>query len=218
MQIANDFWNQQTYGDSRVQNKSQSATDFADVFKNFSCAGVGELSGDALFSGITVVGNKTISASVYYSKNYSPDNPVYAVKGVNIDGTRFEKEINVNDVDPRNANHIEMQALRAHLIANGKMSDIGAMMNPFSGVFGSSYTNPDAFTKADWLAPMGQMMEWQRANNNLEGYNRFMDIIDALMEHIQKSKDQVLFEHQSRASNPDRETDLASLFLSFRPS
>jgi len=188
MQVANDLWNQQAYGIGSSQNKSQSVADFADImFKNLknnnNIVGAIELSKEAIFNNgtFTRIGNQALNFSVYYSENHSSDNPVYVVKGKNIDGTRFETEVNVNDVDPRNASVVEMQALLAHFKVNGQ-----TFANPFLDTLGFIGTgdnakNANAFTKLDFLTPLTQMMECQEVNGNWEKYHQCKKLIDALI-------------------------------------
>ena len=209
MQVANTLLNQLAYGSNSVQNKSQSATDFAVALENNlppTSASIELRSGALVSGGIFTDGGRAMSASVYYSENHSPDNPVYTVRGKNIDGTPFEIDVNINNVDPRNASFIEMQALYAHLETTGQASD-RIIMNPFLSVFAGSYTNPDAFTKADFLAPMMQMMEWQEANKNWDGYNHYKKLIDVLMDYIQKHKEQT----ELALQNIDSDIDLLDL-------
>jgi len=185
MQIANDFWNQQTSSTSGRKNKSQPATDFANILgdlrDNFSHTY--EVSKDAIVSGgLISTRNSGINASVYYSDKHSSDNPVYVVKGKNADGTRFETKINVNDVDPRNASFVEMLALQAHLNPSGQPNGFAGITNPFA-----DKEKADAFTKADFIASMIQMMEWHEANKDWENYHRYKKSIDTLMNHVNSS-------------------------------
>jgi len=195
MQPANDFWNQQSYDNSSVQNKSRSETNFATVLEDNSHTDKIEASPSLSFPdlwlpgvAITYMGwnidGKWLNASVYHSENHSPDNPVYLVKGYNVDGTPFESEINVNDVDPRNASFIEMQALYAHLKMSGqKPPGFLVLLNPSKSVFVADHANPDAFTKADFLAPVRQMVEWS-GSNRLGNYNPYKKLIDVLMNYV----------------------------------
>ena len=56
---------------------------------------------DALYTAATrLPGGGYMNASVYKSANFSSDNPVMLVKGTNVDGTPFEVEVNINDINP----------------------------------------------------------------------------------------------------------------------
>ena len=66
---------------------------------------------DMLFSG----GNGTgLSFYIKYAEESTEDNPVVIAKGIDENGKEFEKKININDINLRNASFVEMSALEAH--------------------------------------------------------------------------------------------------------
>ena len=66
---------------------------------------------DMLFSG----GNGTgLSFYIKYAEESTEDNPVVIAKGVDENGKEFEKKININDINLRNASFVEMSALEAY--------------------------------------------------------------------------------------------------------
>lgn len=67
---------------------------------------------DALFSICHVPTGET--ANVYKAENYTEDNPVYIVKGRDINGNDYEQEINVNDINPNKCSYIEVLAWSVH--------------------------------------------------------------------------------------------------------
>lgn len=127
--------------------------------------------------------------SVYKSENYSEDNPVMLVKGINSDETRFEVEINIKDINPKSASLVELAALEGHDIARGKKdSSFASSYIPSAMLSQQLFGNrayidsrADAFTKMDFIPALSVLMEMQRANSNWDGYMRFKQIIDALL-------------------------------------
>lgn len=67
---------------------------------------------DALFSVCHVPTGET--ANIYKADDYTEDNPVYLVKGRDINGNDYEHEINVNKIDPNNCSYIELLTWSVH--------------------------------------------------------------------------------------------------------
>lgn len=143
-----------------------------------------QLDGNALVSGgVRVPGGGMMSASVFKAENFSHDNPVMLVKGKDVDGSPFEVEVNINDVNPKNASFIEMFALDGYLAANGKPSSVtraaaGAMAanNALSG--------NNASTKFDFVTPLLEHLETQRFHNNWEAVAWLTPVVDTLLNHM----------------------------------
>ena len=142
------------------------------------------LDSSALISaGMRLPGGGWMNASVFKSESFSDDNPVFLVRGTDTNGRPFESEININNVNPRNASFIEMMALDGYFASKGQplgatRGAVGAM----SGIRGSY----DAFSKFDFLPPLQEMMQAQRVNGNLNGYLQYRNIIDSLFDFIAK--------------------------------
>lgn len=67
---------------------------------------------DALLSICHVPTGET--ANVYKAYSYSEENPVYIVKGKDINGNDYEQEINVNEIDTDNCSYVEILAWSVH--------------------------------------------------------------------------------------------------------
>ncbi len=66
---------------------------------------------DMIYSG----GNGTgCSFYIKYAEESTEYNPVVVAKGVDENGKEFEMKIAINDINPSNANLVEMRALEAH--------------------------------------------------------------------------------------------------------
>lgn len=66
-----------------------------------------------------------LSYKIDYAENSTPENPIMIATGVDENGTPFEQELVLKDIDPRNATIVEFRALEAHL-NGGKMASVGA--------------------------------------------------------------------------------------------
>ena len=65
-----------------------------------------------------------LSYKIDYAENSTPENPIMIATGVDENGTPFEQELVLKDIDPRNATIVEFRALEAHL-NGGKMASVG---------------------------------------------------------------------------------------------
>jgi hypothetical protein len=145
-----------------------------------------QLHGEALISAaMRVPGGGMMSASVFKSENFSAQNPVMLVKGTDVNGSPFEVEININNVDPNNASFVEMFALDGYFAANGKPSSTTraaardmAIQDALTG------TANNAFTKFDFVTHLMEHFETQRFHNNWESVAWLNPVADNLMNHI----------------------------------
>lgn len=103
------------------------------------------------------------SANVYRSELYSEDNPVYLVKGIDINGNEYEQEINVNLVNPGNCSFVELLALNVH---KGESKNSLLQMSILKDAAGdNSY-----FDKVDYLSNAYKKMAEQQKIGNWESY------------------------------------------------
>ena len=147
------------------------------------------LRGDALVSaGIRLPGAGTMSASVFKPESFSSDNPIILVKGIDADGTPFEVEINVNNVDPRSASLVEMFALDGYFASKGQAlnstRNAVALMRAQESL-GTEFSLVDAFTQLNFIRPLQKMMWIQRKAGNWEGFMNLKHIVDTLPQHRQ---------------------------------
>ncbi len=120
---------------------------------------------DALFS---IQDAKTgESANVYRADEYSEDNPIYLVKGIDKNGKEYEQTVDVSKVNPNSCSYTELLALNAH---NGKRSDSNFMTMAIlkDKMEGSSYHE-----KTDYMAMAYELMDDMKTLGNWEGYLRY---------------------------------------------
>ncbi|MDR1842012.1 MAG: hypothetical protein LBQ86_08865 [Holophagales bacterium] len=173
-------------------------TSFADVLATNSVNSqvvTMALDGKALLSGaFQMPGGGYVGINVYKSENYSEDNPVMLVKGTNADGKPYEVEVNINDLNPRNASLIELFALQCYYVANGKelwpgLDALSALrQQEFGNIPGlaDSFMNgiADIFTKLDFIPVIKETMEIQHFHGNREGYTHYKNVIDVLLSIV----------------------------------
>jgi len=130
------------------------------------------------------VGNQWVSGSVFWSKNSTDDNPIMIVKGTDVDGSPLEVEVEIKNVNLKNASIIEMIALNGYLAEKGfeqplpiidRSSLSGEIVNPFT----------DGLTKYDFYTVLMDFLERQRFHKNWQSYTPVKAAIEALKTVIQ---------------------------------
>jgi hypothetical protein len=162
---------------SRPKNTNVSNNNFS-----ISEQGLMNLDSSALVSmSLRLPGGGWASASVFKHENHSDRNPLFIIRGVDINGEKFEKTVDVNRVSPYSMNFIEMMALDGHFATQGKA--IGAARSVI-GALGAGLGTYNVFTMFDGMKPIEEMMVFQRANRNLRGYFHYKNIVDTLTNHM----------------------------------
>ena len=107
------------------------------------------------------------SANVYRADDFSEDNPVYLVKGTDINGNEYEQTVDVSKVNPNSCSYTEMLALNAH---TGNKSDSNFMTMAIlkDKMDGTSYHE-----KADYIAMAHELMNDMKTIGNWDGYLRY---------------------------------------------
>lgn len=135
---------------------------------------------DALFSMQHVKTGEC--ANIYRADDYSEDNPVYLVKGIDKNGKEYEQRIDVNKVNPNHCSYIEMLALNLH---TGNKSDADFLR---MSVLKDKAGNASYHEKADYMAMAQELMNDMKTLGNWEGYLRYDKWInDILAFKTQKS-------------------------------
>lgn len=107
------------------------------------------------------------SANVYRADDFSEDNPVYLVKGTDINGNEYEQTVDVSKVNPNSCSYTEMLALNAH---TGNKSDSNFMTMSIlkDKMDGTSYHE-----NADYMAMAHELMNDMKTIGNWDGYLRY---------------------------------------------
>lgn len=105
------------YGNTGKTNKTAN-TDAETIYsqQTMKCTACGDkktmLCRDALFSMASFVTGESVN--VYKAEEFSEENPVYLVKGVDSKGNEYEQTINANEVNPNNCTWLELSVLNVH--------------------------------------------------------------------------------------------------------
>lgn len=145
-------------------------------------AGVKEMSGsnnvvhidpDAIFSIHHVKTGE--SANVYRADDYSKDNPVYLVKGIDKSGNEYEQTVDVSKVNPNRCSYTEMLALNAHTgdKSNSNFMTMSILKDKADGV---SYHE-----KTDCMAMAYGLLNDMKTLGNWDGYLRYGKWINDMM-------------------------------------
>ena len=131
---------------------------------------------DALFSGGMAVGSGFMNASVNWSVNSTEDNPIMLVRGTDVDGSQFEVEVAINNINPRNASVIELFALDGYAAANGQSASATR-----AAARESAMSVPNSFTPiSNLFDALKEMIESQRFHGNIDGYVQYRDLLEFL--------------------------------------
>ena len=154
--------------------ESSTKGDFGANVKGVSGAkNVVHLAPDALFSIYDAQTGE--SANVYRADDYSEENPLYLIKGMDKNGNEYEQTVDVSKVNPNSCSYKEMLALNAH---TGNKSDSNflsmAIMKDKAGT--ASYHE-----KADWLSAAYALMDDMKTLGNWDGYLRYGKWINDIM-------------------------------------
>lgn len=125
-----------------------------------------------------------------YADNSTSENPVIEVRIDKENGESQVFQININDIDPRNASQMEMFALLSHADAQG-ISDDGLGRSSYmkylecAGQAGMKATNTDDFINKiqDWTQMKDTIASDSETDNNRPEY-KWVELLGNLFEHF----------------------------------
>lgn len=126
------------------------------------------------------------STSVYKPADFDESNPVYLVKTWDAQGNVTEKEVNMNEVNPKASNVYEMYAYSCYLSDTGKYTNAEtAFMKSLPAGDDMSQFGLQSFddiysTKVDWMGIIKGWMDMQYNAGNMKGYLDFKGFYDFL--------------------------------------
>ena len=121
--------------------------------------------------GFRVPNGGWMTVNVFKAENFCEENPVMLVKGTNVCGTPFEKEVNIRGIDPQNASFVELLAFDGYSTANGRPSQtarIAARALLMQELNGKEFSEFNAFTQMDSVGALKDLLESLRKNQNYE--------------------------------------------------
>jgi len=147
------------------------------------------LDGELMWSSFRLPGGGQMTARVFKADNFSDENPIIIVRGIDVCGTKFEKEVNINNVDPHNASIVEMLALDGYFKANGLPgSTTRAFVNAMAGkeATGGNVGEISAFSTFNFVEILQNHMKLFMKNQCQNGVAWLNPILDTLMNHIEQ--------------------------------
>ena len=167
-------------------NRPQAAANYKNRADSIRDQGLSLLNSNAIVStSVRLPNGGWVSASVFKHESHTPDNPVFLVRGIDVNGDQFEMVVDVNKVNPKNAHFIELMALDGYFVSKGK--SMGLTRNAV-GALHAGLGVYDVFTRFNSLPPLHEMMVFQRANGNLGGYTQYKNLIDSIIEFMAQRK------------------------------
>lgn len=128
------------------------------------------------------------SASVYKSDAYDSANPEYRVRYWDKEGNYTDTNVQINDVDPRNASYLEMLAYTTYSDVEGFTKNaFGDFMNAAGGVNGNiTYDSDSINEKKDYMSMIKEFMQLQYDSNNLSGYLSYKELYDYINDRTER--------------------------------
>ncbi len=136
----------------------------------------------AVISEAYVVDSSAIT--VYKTRDFDPNNPIYKVKTWDKDGNVTERMVDVSQVDPTNCDTVEMYAYADNLIESGKGS-FEDIMRITGGAKHRGWENYETWsysTKMNWVDIVKDIMQEQYGFGNLKGYMEWKWFLGLLEE------------------------------------
>ncbi len=127
-------------------------------------------SDDAIYVGESPDGQ---SFSIYRSEDDAEGNPLLTIKGTDQEGNQYEQQVNPLTVDLQNASYVEVMAVNAYLVDQGKLdaNDLCAFERP----------TEDNLEKADYMKSLRQWRDTQYDVGNMVGYHKAANVCNALV-------------------------------------
>lgn len=167
--------------DRNTSNTKEANGEFQN--KVLKCVSAGEqnviLCSDALMSyGSPQTGE---SVSIYKADNYSEDNPIYIIKGLDANGNEFEQEIDASTINPNHCSYNELMVLNLETGHTSPSDYLHAVaVRDKAGV--DSY-----FDKTDYIECIQMIMDDQKAMGNWASYLSYDKWLQSLLNHVSEN-------------------------------
>ncbi len=120
------------------------------------------------------------SVNIYKAENYSAENPLYVIKGLDADGNAFEEVIDAGKIRPNHCSFNELMVLNLETGHTSPSDYLHAV-----AVRDKAQTD-SYFTKADYLAYAQAVMKDQMRMGNWASYLSYDKWIRSLMDYAGK--------------------------------
>lgn len=123
------------------------------------------------------------AVNIYKSKRYSKNNPVYLIKGLDVDGNKFEQEIDANLVNLEKCSYNELMILNLEIGYTSSRDYLRAVVvREKAGV--ATY-----FEETNFITSVKAVMEDQKTWEKWSAYFSYDKWMQSLMAYISKNQD-----------------------------
>ncbi len=119
------------------------------------------------------------SVNIYKAMNYSEDNPLYVIKGLDVDGNEFEEMVDASKINPNNCSFNELMVLNVET-GNTSPSDYLRAVAVRANAGASSY-----FEQVDCMGSAKEVMEDYRTVGSWDSYLAMDKWIQSLLKYTQ---------------------------------
>lgn len=155
--------------------------------KVMECVGEGgrdvSLRSDALMSYASPLTGESIN--IYKAENYSADNPLYIIKGLDANGNEFEQEIDAGKINPNQCSYNELMVLNVETGHTSPKDYLHAVAVRDKAGTGSY------FEKTDYLAYARAVMQDQKTMGNWDSYLSYDKWLQSLMAYVSGNYDKM---------------------------
>ena len=133
------------------------------------------------------------SVNIYKAENYSKDNPLYVIKGLDADGNEFEKTVDASKINLNNCSFNELMVLNVetgHTSPGDYLRAVAVRANADAGSY---------FENADYIAYAQEVMEDYKTLGNWDSYLAMNKWIQSLLEYTNSAEMKTAREEQQNA-------------------
>ena len=122
------------------------------------------------------------SVNIYKAMNYSVENPLYVIKGLDAEGNEFEDMVDASKINPNNCSFNELMVLNVET-GHTSPSDYLRAVAVRANADADSY-----FEKADYIAYAQEVMEDYKTLGNWDSYLVMDKWIQNLLDYTEKGE------------------------------
>ncbi len=126
------------------------------------------------------------SVNIYRSENYTKENPVYLLKGLDAAGNPFEMEVNAGEIDPNHCSYNELMVLNVETGHTSPSDYMHAVMARDKAGAGSY------FDKMNYLAYAREIMNEKKMTGSWDSYLSCGKWIESLLKYCSRKGGAVL--------------------------
>ena len=120
------------------------------------------------------------SVNIYKAMNYSEENPMYVIKGLDAEGNEFEEMVDASKINPNNCSFNELMVLNVET-GHTSPSDYLRAVAVRANANADSY-----FEKSDYIAYAQEVMEDYKTLGNWDSYLAMDKWIQSLLDYAEK--------------------------------